>query len=235
VNLVHLSSLDRLKGIIEIAQSWSSIKERLAGVRLHVIGGRSLYGDSTRHPLIPADDEVAARILGSIPQSDIDEGVVRFYGTLGEERHEVIRSCDIALLNPTGRTEAFPASPLDMMAMGLPVVASDDYGMADSMRFFPELAVRSISEIPERVGWLADDADQYRRMQVRAFDVARRLADAQQSSLERWSQLISELIHGRSPRQEMRPSMPFHGSRMTLLYRRDIKPRLGEAYRRLRR
>jgi len=151
LHLLHLGALTPGKGFLHIAKQWSQIKSSFPGVILHVIGSTQTYGKQAIHGLIPTTDEYAQKILNFLPTEDIDSKKVIFYGNLGIEKFDVIRSCHAALMNPTGATEAFPASPLECMSAGLPVIASDDYGMSDIMRYFPELSLQSPSQLTNKL------------------------------------------------------------------------------------
>ncbi|MGK7897469.1 MAG: glycosyltransferase, partial [Xenococcus sp. (in: cyanobacteria)] len=141
INLVHLSALGPAKGFLDIAKSWQPLKTRFPNIKLHVIGSSATYGQESESTIVPTSSDFATQILKFIPQEDIAAGHVIFYGNLGREKFDIMRECDLAILNPKGYTEAFPASPLEMFACGVPVIASDDYGMSDCMRFFPELII----------------------------------------------------------------------------------------------
>ena len=193
IHLVHLGALVRGKGFEHIASIWPTIRARHPGACLHVIGSGSLYRDNQHHSLIPARPDFANRILTHIPEDDIQSGRVTFHGALGREKFDIIRNCHIALQNPTGETEAFPASTLECMSLGLPVIGSADFGMWDSMRYFPELQIRSPSDIPERVDWLVADPHRYRQVSDRAIDVARECLLSTDEILNRWEQLLKAI------------------------------------------
>jgi len=221
---VHVSSLVRAKGFLEVAKAWPALRRMLPGLTLEVIGGNKLYGGATEHGLIPANPDFARDILEHIPESDIREGVVRFHGTLGKGKSEIVRRSDFALLNPTGTSEAFPATPLECMSLGVPVIASDDYGMADCMRSFPELSLRNPDGITGRVRWLLADHARYRALRRRSLKVAGSFADATAASLGRWHRLLDTLAEAGSRSIELAPALPFHGSRALLVYRRHLHP-----------
>ena len=113
VKIIYLGALFQVKGFGHIARQWSSIKRIVPNAELHVIGSSSTYGKVPEHEMIPCDSEFAEEILMSIPLTDISEGRVVFHGNLGHEKFELMRNAHFAILNPTGASEAFPASPLN--------------------------------------------------------------------------------------------------------------------------
>ncbi len=231
VNIVSLGALIPGKGFVEIAKAWSQLKNQFPGVKLHVIGSATTYGSKLEFDLVPASPDYAKEILKYIPENDIQNGEVIFYGNLGEEKFDIIKQCDLAILNPTGFTEAFPASPLECMACGVPVIASDDYGMSDCMRFFPELVINGHQNIAERVEWLLEDPLRYRELQQRSMSVAQWFASQKDQIITRWIRLIEAVAEGKTQELRLDPVMPFYGSKRVLIYRRDIRPKLAKLNR----
>lgn len=160
VKIVYLGALVEVKGFGYVARAWESLKQVFDSVELHVIGSSSIHGETTQNPDIPTNDKFARDILAIIPIDDIRDGLVTFHGNPGLDRFELVSQAHFAILNPTGASEAFPASVLECMSLGTPVIASDEFGMFDFMRFFPELSLQSTNEIAERAKWLM--ADKYR-------------------------------------------------------------------------
>lgn len=226
MRIVYLGALMRAKGFVHIARAWSDIKRLIPNVQLHVIGASSTYGRPPEHDLIPCDNELAHEILENIPQTDIEAGKVVFHGNLGREKFDIMRDCDAAILNPTGVYEAFPASPLECMAAGLPVIASDDYGMADSMSFFPELVLKTPDQIPSRLQWLISDDLRYEELRQRAFAVADWFNSQTGVILARWRRLFALLTGDQASIPNSGPGVPVHGSKL-ILTKRVARARLS--------
>lgn len=227
IKIIYLGALFRAKGFGHIARHWSAIKNVLPNVQLHVIGSSETYGKNSEHKLIPCDADFAQEILHNIPLKDIETGKVVFYGNLGEEKFEVMRSAHFAILNPTGASEAFPASPLECMACGLPVIASDDYGMSDSMQFFPELILQNPEDIPDRISFLMSDRHLYEELSARSIAVAGWFGSQTDVILARWRRLFELAAHQNDSR--IRNSPPTHsayGSSLKLM-KRKICARTG--------
>lgn len=190
LDIVYLGALFKQKGFGLIAEQWSALKNLYPSIRLHVIGSTATYGGRPENEHIPCDSEYAKELLRLIPLDDIHSKRVIFYGNLGANKFRIIRNCRVALLNPSGSTEAFPASVLECMACGVPVIASDDFGMADAMRFFPELALSQPEQIPERLEWLLQQPHRYAQMSERSTYVAKWFASQTDNILPRWRQLF---------------------------------------------
>ena len=228
INICFLGALVPEKGFLEVAKIWEKIKESFSEARLHVIGSSATYGLNSTSLKVPTTSGFEKKILKFIPEKDIDSGKVVFYGNLGEEKFDVIKRCDVAILNPTGNTEAFPASPLECMACGVPVIASDDYGMSDCMRFFPELIINEHRNIVEIVEWLVKKPLRYREVSQRALSVAQWFASQTDQILTRWESLFDMVSKSSSEISIILPNMTFYGSKIKLLFRREIRCRLGD-------
>lgn len=196
VRFVHLGALVRGKGFHLIAQQWRAIRQDYPHASLDVIGSADVYRDMSTHPVIPTDREFAEEILQYIPAADLDELRVVFHGSLGAQKFDVIRRCHIALLNPTGRSEAFPASPLECMWVGRPVIGGVKNGMWDSMRTFPELSLQHPDQMPDRIRWLLANPDRYGELVRRARTVAESFAAETPGILERWQLLLAAVETG---------------------------------------
>lgn len=222
INIVHIGALHPAKGFLEIAKSWNQIKARFPNTKLHVIGSSSTYGEKPESDLVPTTLSYAEEILQFIPEQDIQNGEIVFYGNLGEEKFDIIRKCDLAILNPTGFSEAFPASPLECMACGVPVIASDDYGMSDCMRFFPELVIHGQENITDIVEWLVSDPLRYRELKERSIAVSQWFELQTEQIIIRWIRLIRSVFEDIQP-VNLFPVMSFYGDEKQLIYRRDIR------------
>ena len=228
INVVYLGALIPAKGFLEVAKSWQQLKARFPGTTLHVIGSAATHGLKFDSKLIPTSAEFAESILSLIPEDDIKDGKVIFHGNLGEEKFEVIQKCDLAILNPKGYTEAFPASPLECMACGVPVIASDDYGMSDAMRFFPELVVDGHKNIPEKVELIVSDPLRYRELQQRSLSVAKWFSLQNDLIITRWIRLLESVTGSDTGKDTtLLPTMPFYGSRSKLFFRQYIRGKLN--------
>ncbi len=219
LRLLYLGALSPGKGFLHIAKAWNTIKNTYQSAELHVIGSGSLYGEKSNYDIIPADKVFADKIFTYIPKQDIVDKKVIFYDNLGENKFEIMQKCHVALLNPTGKTEAFPASPLECMSLGIPVIAANDYGMSDTMRFFPELALEKPEDIPCYVEKLVNDENRYLELQQRAITVSSWYALQLPQIITRWKRLINMVLSYDRTIPNQPPFLSFHGSSLSLFKR----------------
>ena len=220
LKIVYLGALVRQKGFGVIARQWPQLKRVWPRVELHVIGSSLTYSALPENEFIPCNQKFAEEILSHIPKEDIEAGKVIFHGNLGSEKLDVMRSAHLAVLNPSGRTEAFPASPIECMACGLPVVASGDLGMSDSMRFLPELSVRGGHEIVDRVQWLISDQRRYEELSARCITIAKWFESQNEVTIIKWMRLFERVMNvGNQKVPDSPPVEGLLGSRFKLWYR----------------
>ena len=126
----------------------------------------------------------------------------------------------MAILNPTGKSEAFPASPIECLMCGTPVIASSDYGMSDIMCFFPEAKLSSPDEITSKLISIMNNPQIYRNLQKRSLLVAKLFSKNTPKILLRWQNLIDNLIKNKTIRNNppiLTPQLKFFSSNRLLL------------------
>ena len=141
------------KGFHLIAENWNLISSSLKDIGLtpilEVIGGSDLYDFEKGHKFIPCDKEYGNKIYPYI-KNEINKTIF-FHGTLNSNRYKIMKECDIALFNPRGHGEAFPASILEWMALSIPVISCLDYGCADVMAYSKYLKIKNEKEIANKL------------------------------------------------------------------------------------
>lgn len=157
----YMGGLIPSKGFHLLAQQWSAIQQALEALslnaRLEVIGGSNLYHFDQSHRQLPCDRAYGER-LSAILGDQIGRSVI-FHGTLDTRRYALMQQCDLAIVNPSGAGEAFPATILEWLSLGVPVIASQRYGCADAMQLLSSLSIQRPSDIPRAVQSMAQQSD----------------------------------------------------------------------------
>jgi hypothetical protein len=194
LRLGHVSSLHPAKGFPYIARQWHRIQKVAPGTSLEVVGGLSLYGKAESHPSLPVQSQhgkdIIAAFGGSIPRE------VRFLGVVTEGLDDIIRGWDAAILNPTGVSEADPASVKDCLRNGVPVIGGRDFGMAELLESFSELSIRRPRDIAGVVSELQADPKLRHRLAVRSLEAAHALRVDDRDLVRRWVELIDAVLEG---------------------------------------
>lgn len=152
VKLGYMGGLIPSKGFHLLAEQWEAIRTSLAqqgtAARLDVIGGSDLYQFDQGHQKLPCDKNYGD-FLQSILGNEINHSVY-FHGTIGSSRYALMNDCHLAIVNPNGDGEAFPATILEWLCLGVPVLTSANFGCADAMRMLPSLTIQHPHQIPEK-------------------------------------------------------------------------------------
>jgi glycosyltransferase involved in cell wall biosynthesis len=188
---LFLGALFKEKGFHLIAKEWKKIRSIFPNSVMDVIGGSQTYGSPASHPFLPTSYDYGEMIMDALGQ---DTSGITFHGNLGEEKLDLLSKTDLALLNPTGLSEAFPATPLECMAFGIPVIASSHQGMRDTMQYFPELSIKCPTEISGKVTEILSNHLFYRCLSLRALRVARSYHESNHEALARWDLVLSSLL-----------------------------------------
>jgi glycosyltransferase involved in cell wall biosynthesis len=223
MRLVFLGALVLGKGFHYIAREWPKIKKKFPNVRLDVIGSTKTHdGKDPENKIIPTTNSYAKEILKYITDEDLQTKRVVFHGNLGKEKFRIIKKAHFAILNPTGRTEALPASTLECLMCGTPVIASNDYGMSDFMRDFPECSLGNPSEITNKLITITNNSSLYLSLQKRSLLVAKSFLKKTPEILSRWQQLIDTLVANKIIKNNP-PTQSFVGNQFYLIIRIVIR------------
>ena len=219
LRLVFLGALVLGKGFHYISREWPEIKKSFSNVRLDVIGSTKTYnGKDPESKIIPTTNSYAKEILKYITNEDLQTKRVIFHGNLGKEKFKIIKKAHLAILNPTGRTEALPASPLECLMCGTPVIASNDYGMSDFMHNFPETSLHRPNQITKKLIFITNNKVLYQKLQKRSLLVAKSFLKKTPETLSKWQQLIDALVSNKIIKNKP-PTQPFKGNKFYLIMR----------------
>jgi len=183
------------KGFHQLAQHWpaicTSLRELGVEPQLEVIGGASLYHFGEGHPRLPCAQDYGnslERCLGT----ELGRSV-RFHGTLGPERYRLMASCDLAVVNPSGQGEAFPATILEWLALGVPVISSQRYGCGDAMRYLLTLQIGNSGQIQQRIqGYLLQPLDEQHILRDHCLRIAELFSAQQPLIVSQWRLLLQQ-------------------------------------------
>lgn len=219
LRLVFLGALVMGKGFHYIAREWPKIKKKFPKIRLDVIGSTKTYdGKDSENKIIPSTNSYAKEILKYITDEDLQTKRVVFHGNLGKEKFRIIKKAHFAIINPTGKTEAFCYSARECLMCGTPVITSNDYGISDFMHNFPESSLGNSSEITNRLITITNNSSLYLNLQRRSFLVAQSFSKKTPEILSRWQQLIDTLVENKIIKNNP-PTQIFNGNQFYLIIR----------------
>jgi len=132
IGVCYLGALVPQKGFHLLADVWPQISLKNPLVKLYVVGSPSLYGVTEKLGQFSiAEDYYEKRVFKKL--SPQDKSVV-FLGNLNyKERIKIFKKCSIGVVNPSGSTETFCLSAMELQQHGLPVVSANKFGLKDSI------------------------------------------------------------------------------------------------------
>jgi glycosyltransferase involved in cell wall biosynthesis len=187
--LVFMSSGLAIKGLPDVATLWRGLRHRLPDARLHIIGTAfPAPSDETRTLPVTGEYLFAARLDEF--RSDIADGRVILHGRMGIERFSLLAACHAGIVNPRGLSESWCITAFEMMAIGLPIVSSGEFGMYEPMRFLPDQMQRSRRGQIDAIVRLARDRDHWIESSGRAVAAVAAGRDSESEIVRRWRTLM---------------------------------------------
>ncbi len=191
----YMGALVPSKGFHLIAENWNLISSSLKDIGLtpilEVIGGSDLYDFEKGHKFIPCDKKYGNKIYTYI-KNEINKTIF-FHGTLNSNRYKIMKECDIALFNPRGHGEAFPASILEWMALSIPVISCLDYGCADVMAYSRSLVIKNEKEIANKLLEFAmlkkNEREELKKL---SYTISNYFSSNQESIIYQWILLFTQ-------------------------------------------
>lgn len=134
-HVVYVGSLIKSKGFHILAKAWPSILTAVPDAELFVIGSGKLYNrDSKLGEWNIAEADYEAEFMKYLTLDGQIMNSVHFLGILGAEKYDVIAHCKVGVPNPSGLTETFGYTALEMQAMGCEVTTMECAGYVDTVR-----------------------------------------------------------------------------------------------------
>lgn len=132
--VTYLGNISPVKGFHILAKAWPKIVKAVPDAHLNVIGSASVYCDTKLGKYGIAEDGYEKKFMpylidynGKILPS------VTFYGKLGEEKNEILSRTKVGVPNPSGISETFCLSAVEMELYGCRMVTKKYVGFLDTI------------------------------------------------------------------------------------------------------
>ena len=133
--IVYIGSLVPFKGFHLLAEAWPRIKQQVPDAEMYVIGSGKLYDEkSSLGEWKIADSSYENRFMPYLLKDGQIHPDVHFMGVMGEEKKEVIAQSRVGVPNPSGITETFCLSAVEMQMYGCRVATNNYPGYLDTVR-----------------------------------------------------------------------------------------------------
>lgn len=134
-SVTYTGSLVDGKGFHVLAKAWKMVLSKVPNAQLYVIGNGRLYNRNSKlGPLGVSDIEYEKKFAPYIMENEKLLDSVHFLGTLGSEKIDVYRKTKVGVMNPSGITETFGLSAVEMEACAIPVVTKAKNGLFDTVK-----------------------------------------------------------------------------------------------------
>jgi glycosyltransferase involved in cell wall biosynthesis len=187
---VFLGSFAPSKGLHIIIKNFVKYLKYDPEAKLFIMGGTIYKYDKQEIPglILHAVENIPKRFSGNI----------KFLGPTGEGKSHLLRNMDCALLNPTGRSEAFPASVLECFYNGLPVIGSNKFGMSEFIPYKTPLIINGKSDLIDAVRFISNQ-ENFLNEQNRINNIVTTYLNSRKRILSDWHQLINNKLQITKP------------------------------------
>ena len=186
----YIGAVIPAKGLHLLTAVWRQVLERVPDAELYVMGNGALYGGNPKlGPWDLAEPAYEYKVLAPVMKDGQLLPSVHLMGIVGgKEKFELLRQARVGVPNPSGETETFCISAIEMQLMGARIASKRCPGYLDTVR--NGRLVETKSELADCI---------VSQLQEPTTDYERTLADIRQRfSLEAvakdWEELFLEAI-----------------------------------------
>lgn len=132
--VAYLGSLVEDKNFHILASIWHNILKKVPDAQLYVIGSGKVYSRITKLGKYGIASEKYEKMFMQFLIDEKGEILpsVHFLGAMGEEKFDVLQNIRVGCPNPTGSSETFCLSAVEMQLMGCSVAAMEAPGYYDT-------------------------------------------------------------------------------------------------------
>ena len=132
--VTYTGSLVSAKGFHILANIWPQILKAVPEAQLYVIGNGQIYDRNAKLGSLGIADERYEKVFANaITENGALLPSVHFCGAMGKEKLEIYKKTTVGVMNPSGKTETFGLSAVEMEACGIPVVTKAANGLFDTV------------------------------------------------------------------------------------------------------
>lgn len=133
-NVCYIGSLHAAKGFQFLAQAWPKVIKNIPDANLFVIGSGKLYGRNAQLGKWGiANKEFEEKFMPYLTKNGKIIDSVHFLGILGNEKYSILEKCKVGVPNPSGVSETFGYTAVEMEMMGCQVTTIKCPGYIDTV------------------------------------------------------------------------------------------------------
>lgn len=191
-NVVYIGCITKLKGLHLLTKAWPRIRDKIHDAHLYIIGGGNLYDRNAELGKFGIaeyfyEKEVLKPIL--TPNGTIDESVT-FCGVLGEEKFDILKHSKVGVPNPSGLTETFGYTAIEMQLAGSLVTTMRCPGYSETVFSEDHILYDNPSELADSVITLLSKQDYSPRKSIDYI----RTSFSNDTIVRQWRILLEEVV-----------------------------------------
>lgn len=133
--VTYIGSIVPFKGLHLLTKAWPQVLATVPDAELYIIGSAKLYDTEIKLGRFGiAEEEYEKEILEPILAENKIIPSVHFMGLMGEEKNEILLQTKVGVPNPSGKTETFGISAVEMQMMGAKVTTIVCPGYLETVR-----------------------------------------------------------------------------------------------------
>jgi len=133
-NVIYMGSIVPSKGFHILAKAWPKILKSVPDAKLYVLGSGKLYNRNLElGKLGIAEKKYEEKFVNYLSNDGEIHSSVRFMGVLGKEKNDILLKCRVGVPNPSGSSETFGFTAIEMQAMGCNVTTIKCPGYLDTV------------------------------------------------------------------------------------------------------
>lgn len=133
-NVCYIGSLHAAKGFQYLAKAWPAVLKEVPEAQLYVIGSGKLYGRNNKlGKWNIASENFEEMFMPYLTEQGKIIPSVHFLGILGEEKYKVLEKCKVGVPNPSGVSETFGYTAVEMEFMDCQVTTIKCPGYMDTV------------------------------------------------------------------------------------------------------
>lgn len=142
--VVYIGAIGKQKGFHWLAEAWPKVLQEVPDAELYVIGSGKLYGANAKLGTWGiADEDYEQLFMPYLTQEVTDEDTgekhreilpsVHFMGIMGKEKNDILLDAKVGVPNPSGFSETFGISAVEMQSMGCRIATIRCAGYLDTV------------------------------------------------------------------------------------------------------
>lgn len=158
--VTYIGSIVPYKGFHVLAKSWYKVLDKYPDAKLNVIGSGKLYDRNSILGKYGIAEESYENLFMKYLTDDKGNILpsVTFHGILGAEKNDILKRTKVGVPNPSGVSETFCITALEMQAMGC-LVTTLNYGGLKNTVFKTGILYNSTDELADCIIKLLKEKD----------------------------------------------------------------------------